>query len=414
MKSSWKTWSAAAALAVASFGLSGLASAQVKEVVMGFQIDRTGPTQNIGVPLAVGYHDYVDLVNANGGIDGVKLRISEVDNEYKVPPAVEGYERQKKDGAALISFFGTASTLALIPKTTEDKIPGMSPGFGSAASANGKNYPYTFLMAASYWSQAAAAVKFAKDQLGGSLKGKKIAYLYYDNPAGKEPLPILEDISKIEGFQLKEFAVPPPGLDMTAQALDIAQRYRADFVIAHLFGRAPSVSIKALKGNGYPLKKMVSFVWGGAEDDILSAGGYAAAEGYNTLQFAGVGSEYKVLDDIRAMYKKAGKEPPKEMASTAYYNRGVFFAALQIEAIRNALKLNGGKQPTGVDVKNGFEHIKGFTLGGIFPPLEVTPDDHEGGGWVKVFQVKGGKLVGVGDWFHAYPDVLKKHIAEGK
>ena len=44
MKSSWKTWSAAAALAVASFGLSGLASAQVKEVVMGFQIDRTGPT----------------------------------------------------------------------------------------------------------------------------------------------------------------------------------------------------------------------------------------------------------------------------------------------------------------------------------------------------------------------------------
>jgi len=414
MKTSLLKWGVAAAFAAASLAASGIASAQTKEVVIGFQIDRTGPTQSIGVPLAVGYNDYVNLVNSKGGIDGVKLKISEVDNQYKVPPAVEGYERQKKDGAVLISFFGTASTLALIPKTTEDKIPGMSPGFGSAASGNGKNYPYTFLMAASYWSQAAGAVKFAKTQLGGVLKGKKIAYIYYDNPAGKEPLPILEDLAKLEGFELKEFAVPPPGLEMGAQVLDITQRFRADFVIAHLFGRAPSVSIKEFKRNGYPLKKVLSFVWGGAEDDIDAAGGYAAAEGYNALQFAGVGSDYKVLDDIRAMYKAQGKEPPKEMASTVYYNRGVFFAALQIEAVRNALKLTGGKQPTGTDVKNGFEHIKGFTLGGFVPPLEVTPDDHEGGGWVKVFQVKGGKLVAVGDWFNGYRDVIKKHLDAAK
>jgi hypothetical protein len=28
-----------------------------------------------------------------------------------------------------------------------------------------------------------------------------------------------------------------------------------------------------------------------------------------------------------------------------------------------------------------------------------------------VFQVKGGMLVGVGDWFQAYPYVLMKHVA---
>jgi branched-chain amino acid transport system substrate-binding protein len=168
MKTSILKWGVAAAFAAATLA-SGAVMAQTKEVVIGFQIDRTGPTQNIGVPLAVGYNDYVNLINSKGGVEGYKIKVSEVDNEYKVPPAVEGYERQKKDGAVLISFFGTASTLALIPKTTEDKIPGMSPGFGSAASANGKTYPYTFLMAASYWSQAAGAVMFAKDQLGGVL-----------------------------------------------------------------------------------------------------------------------------------------------------------------------------------------------------------------------------------------------------
>jgi branched-chain amino acid transport system substrate-binding protein len=44
------------------------------------------------------------------------------------------------------------------------------------------------------------------------------------------------------------------------------------------------------------------------------------------------------------------------------------------------------------------------------PPLKITPQDHEGGGWVKVYQVKGGSLQPVGDWFRAYPDILQKNI----
>ena len=96
---------------------------------------------------------------------------------------------------------------------------------------------------------------FAKEKLGGSLKGKKIAYLFYDNPAGKEPLPILEDLAKTEGFELRTFAVPAPGLEMGAQVLDITGRFKPDFVITHLFGRAPSVSIKELKGKGYPAEQ---------------------------------------------------------------------------------------------------------------------------------------------------------------
>ena len=59
--------------------------------------------------------------------------------------------------------------------------------------------------------------------------------------------------------------------------------------------------------------------------------------------------------------------------------------------------------PTSDDVKNGFEQIHDFTLGGLVPPLKMTPEDHEGGGLVQVWQVKGGKLVAETDWFRAYP-----------
>jgi branched-chain amino acid transport system substrate-binding protein len=393
--------------------LAAPAHAQSKgEIVIGVQCDRTGPTQIVGTVLCPGFHDYIALVNSKGGVEGYQIKALEIDHEYKVPPSIESYERHKKEGAVTIAVYGTPHIYALAAKLTEDRIPGTSPGFGSAAAADGIRYPYIFPIAATYWSQGTAAVDFVKKQLGGSLKGKKIAYLFYDNPAGREPIEVLEDLATREGFQLKTFAVPPPGVEMGAQVLDIAQRYKADFVIGHLFGGAPSVSIKELKRVGYPLKKFVSFVWGAGEANIDGAGGFAAAEGYYCMQFAGVGTDYPVLNEIREMYQKQGKPAPKEMASTVFYNRGVLIAALHVEAIRNAVKAKGSGKITGDDAKKGFEKISNFTLGGLVPPLKITNTDHEGGGLVQIWQVRDGKFVKVTDWYAAYQDVVAKHIKE--
>jgi len=398
---------------VASLATATSSPAQSKgEIVIGVQCDRTGPTQIVGTVLCPGLHDYVALVNSKGGVEGHPIKAIEIDHEYKVPPAVESYERHKKDGAVTMAIYGTPQIYALTSKLTEDRIPGTSPGFGSAAAADGQRYPFIFPIAATYWSQAAAATDFAKKQLGGSLKGKKIAYLFYDNPAGREPIDLLGDIAEQEGFQLKTFAVPPPGVEMGAQVLDIAQRFKADFVISHLFGGAPSVSIKELKRIGYPMRKVIGLVWASAEANIEGAGGFGVAEGYYAMQFAGVGTDYPVLNEIREMYKKQGKPAPKEMASTVFYNRGVLIGALHVEAIRNAVKAKPDGKITGVDVKNGFEKINNFTLGGLVPPLKITAQDHEGGGLVQIWQVKGGKFEKSTEWFAAYQNVVAKHIKE--
>jgi branched-chain amino acid transport system substrate-binding protein len=400
--------------AAAVFGYAAAATAQQKEIIIGAQCDRTGPTQIVGVVICPAQSDYFNLVNSKGGVEGYTLRYEELDNEYKVPPAVEEYERQKQQGAVSMMIYGTPQTQALNQRLEADRIPGTSPGFGISAAADGKRFQYLFPIAATYWSQGAAAVKFVKDKLGGSLQGKKIAYVYYDNPAGHEPLPILEDLQKTEGFELRTFAVPPPGVEMGAQVLDISQRYRPDFVIAHLFGRSPSVAIKEFKRAGYPLSKVIGLVWASAEADITAAGGWPVAEGYHTLQFAGAGDDYPVRQEIKAIYKKAGKEPPKEMDDTVIYNRGLLNAALHVEAVRHAIEMTGGKKPTGEDVKKGFEQIHDFTLGGLVPPLKVTAEDHEGGGWVKIFQVKGGKLVPETDWFRAYPEVVAAAVKKAE
>lgn len=400
-----------ATIAVAG-GLAAMTAAQAGEIVIGQMTDRTGPTANVGNPLGDGVQDYIDLINSQGGVGGHTIRMLEVDNQYKVPPAVEGYQRFKSEGAVLVGLYGTPITQALTADLQKDMIPATSPGFGTAASADGDAYPYLFPAASSYWSQAGSAVEYAKQQMGG-LKGKKIAYLFYDNPAGREGLPVLRKLSELEGFTLNEFPVPAPGIEMDNQARDIARRFRADFVISHLFGRAPSVQINALKRAGFSLDKVVSFVWGASEADVAAAGGFEAAEGYSGIQFAGVGDDFQIRRDIKAMFKAQGKEVRESMASTVFYNRGLLIGALHVEALKHAVAANGGNADiTGTQVRDGFRAVSDFSLGGLMPPLNMAGGDHEGGGWTRVFKVTKDGFVPATDWFKGYRDVVFGMIKE--
>ena len=128
------------------------------------------------------------------------------------------------------------------------------------------------------------------------------------------------------------------------------------------------------------------------------------------MQFAGAGDNYPIRQQIKEMYQKDGKTPPALMANTVYYNRGLFNAAIEVQAIANALRTTHGRQPTGTDIKAGMEQIHDFTLGGLVPPLQITPTDHEGGGWVRIFRVQGEGLVPVTDWFNAYRDAVWKAV----
>ena len=112
MTTGLRRWSTAALLAAGGMLVSTAAMAQ-KEVVVGLMCDRTGPTSTVGTVLCPGMNDYVALVNSRGGIEGFQIRALEIDNEYKVPPAVESYERFKKEGAISVAIYGTPMVQAL-------------------------------------------------------------------------------------------------------------------------------------------------------------------------------------------------------------------------------------------------------------------------------------------------------------
>ena len=198
-------------------------------------------------------------LNSKGGVEGYKIKVLEIDNEYKVPPAIEAHERFKKEGAVLDGLYGTPQTAALTKKLEEDKILGTSPGFGTAAAADGKRYPYLFPIAATYWSQAPAAVEFVKKQLGGSLKGKKIAYLYLRQPGRARSRCRSSRIwQKQRGLRA---AGPSPcrrRASRWARRCSTSRSATGPTSSSRTCSAAsPSVSIKELKGKGYPLSKVI-------------------------------------------------------------------------------------------------------------------------------------------------------------
>src|SRR5215471_15847373 len=73
-------------LAIGVAGAADTALAQQKgEILIGEQCDRTGPTQIVGIRLCAAVLDYINLINQKGGVEGWKIRVDEIDHEYKVP-----------------------------------------------------------------------------------------------------------------------------------------------------------------------------------------------------------------------------------------------------------------------------------------------------------------------------------------
>src|SRR5262249_6690286 len=155
-------------------------------------------------------------------------------------------------------------------------------------------------------------------------------------------------------------------------------------------GRSPSVSIKEFKKAGFPLNRVVSFAWGAGDPDIEAAG-WDAAQGYLGLQFAAVGRSLMVIQEIIEMFRAQRKDVPRYVGGV-YYNRGVSIGAIIVEGIRLAIQKHG-LPVTGDKVRQGYEGIRDFDHQG-----------HEGGGYMRVYQVKGKEWVPVSGWIRGYHD----------
>jgi branched-chain amino acid transport system substrate-binding protein len=404
------------------------AEEQKPEQFVGILAYRTGPFAAGGSGFSSGKEDFMALINMKGGINGkIMYKWEECETAYNTERGVECYNRFR-DRMAFVHPLSTGITYALIPKGTEDKITVISGGYGRADASDGRVFPWIFTVPTNYWSQNTAKIKWiamqegwdGKDMatIGKYLKGKKIANLHIDVPYGQETKPILDAMAEKFGFQIRHFPVPWPGIDQKAQWMDIARRYKADWVINRNWGVSCTVPLKEAARLGFPREKILGVWWCGSEEDVLPAG--PAAKGYRTTNFHGVGRDFPIIQEVvDKVYGAMKGNIAFTRVGTVYYNRGFVAGIVDHEAILTAHKKFGVKVLTGEEFRWGMENlnitperIKEIGAEGLMQPLRTSCADHEGGGVVFIQQWDGEKWVNTGEVITPMKEFVRGLIEE--
>ena len=413
-----KTFQLIGSALIAAFTLSAATTvlAQSKEQFVPVLSYRTGPYAPNGTPWANGFVDYLKLVNVKGGINGVKISYEECETGYDTARSVECYERLKSKNPSFVQTLSTGATFAITEKAPGDKIPVLTVGYGRSESADGAVFKWNFPIAGTYWVAADTILQAIAKKEGGwdKLKGKKIALVYHDSPFGKEPIPLIQERSRIHGFELQLLPVTAPGVEQKATWLQVRQA-RPDYVVLWGWGVMNSTAIKEAQATGYPREKMYGVWWAGAEPDVKDVA--EGAKGYNaiTIQHGAEPNSDIVKFLLAQVHAKGQGTGPKEEVGQVLYLRGVMSAMIGIEGIRSAQERFGkGKVMSGEQVRWGLENLnltqaKLDALGfkGVMRPISTSCVDHMGAAWTRIHTWNGKAWEFTSDWMQADEQILK-------
>ena len=409
-----------ATLAATGLTASTAAVAQAKEQFFPLLVYRTGAYAPNGTPWANGKQDYLKMINArDGGVNGVKLTFEECEYGYATDRGVECYERLKsRPGVALFEPQSTGVTFALTEKAPGDKMPLLTVGYGLSAAQDGFAFKWNFPIMGSYWTGADIIIQNLAKKEGGfdKLKGKKVALVYHDSPFGKEPIPLLQERAKLNGFDLQLIPVTAPGAEQKAAWLQVRQS-KPDYVLLWGWGIMNSTALKEAQATGYPRDKMYGVWWAGAEPDVKDVGD--GAKGYNALALNPSGQAPKVIQDIlKYVHDKNQGSGPRDEVGSVLYTRGVLIQMLGIEAVRRAQERYGkGKVMTSEEVRWGLENLAldqkrldALGFAGVLRPISTSCGDHMGSTWARIQTWDGAKWGMTTDFMQADEQIIKPMV----
>jgi len=160
------------------------------EIKIGNIMPYSGPASAYGV-IGKTQEAYFNKINAEGGINGRKIKFISYDDGYSPPKAVEQVRKLVESDEVLVVFnpLGTPSNTAIQKYLNAKKVPQLFVATGATKWNDPKNFPWTMGWQPSYQSEAHIYAKYLmKEKPDG-----KIAILYQNDDFGKDYLKGLKD-----------------------------------------------------------------------------------------------------------------------------------------------------------------------------------------------------------------------------
>jgi ABC-type branched-subunit amino acid transport system substrate-binding protein len=362
------------------FSLPSMAAKVAADATIKFGMSApfSGPAGTYGRQMKSGIEACFQKVNEGGGVFGRHLELQALDDGYELAPALANAKQLIEHGQvfALMAFYGTATSTAMLPVLTANDVPLVGTISGSTALRE-PMHPLMFHLRASYDDETATIVK----QLV-SVGIKRIAVFYQDDGFGNAGLTgVTKALAKSQLSPVAVASVPRNSIEVSDAVAKISAANPQAVVAVTLFRPTAAFITQLRKAGSKPYFVALSPV---GTDQLISELGPEAARGVQVTQVIPYpwGDTLPVVREYkRDLQQYSATEPVSYYGLEGYLN-----ARLIVEALQRA-----GPNPTRAGLIAALRKAP-FDLGGY--RLNFKPGGNSGSNYVEISVIgAGGRIL---------------------
>lgn len=348
-----------------------------KSILIGQSAAFSGPSGELGREFRKGAHEYIQQVNAQGGIYGREIVVIYRDDQYEPQKTrINTKQLVEQEGVfALFGYVGTPTISAAMPIIKANQVPVLATVSGAQILRKPTN-PLVFNIRASYHEELSAIARYFK-QYGR----KEIALIYQDDGFGKDGKSGLEKALQKEGIRPPIAIIPIPRkapLRTIQKAAEKSASVKPDaVVIISTYNNVANITEALRKEKSEAQIFTLSFVGSQALAKTLGKNGHGI----------GISQVVPFPWDARIPLVREYQNTIKKNQSNTQYGfsslEGFLAAKILVEALKNS-----GPEPTRKNFIKALEQMRGKSFGGY--QIEFSPVNHNGSKYVELTFITGG------------------------
>ena len=349
-----------------------------RSILLGQSAAFSGPSGELGREFRKGAHEYIQQVNAHGGVYGREIVVIYRDDQYEPARTLANTKQlvEQEGVFALFGYVGTPTFQAALPIIEANKVPVIATVSGAQALRK-PNKNSVFNIRASYHDELSTIVQYLKHY------GKKeIALIYQNDSFGKDGKLGLEKALKREGLR-------PPIVSLPIQRkapLHVIQKIgqstadaKPDAVITISAYNNVANVVEALRQKKIDAQIFtISFVGSQALAKQLGKNGHGV----------GISQVVPFPWDARMPLVKEYQNVITKNRSNTQYGFSSLEGFLAAKVLVEALK-DSGPEPTRKKFVAALERMQGKSFGGY--QISFSPENHNGSKYVELTFITGGK-----------------------
>ncbi|MDW4500417.1 ABC transporter substrate-binding protein [Sulfitobacter sp. D35] len=394
-----RTFLATGTAATAALGAPMILRAQPSEYVIASSLPLTGPFATAGQLVSPGFKMFEALVNEDGGIGGVPIRITIEDSGYDPAVALANYQRALATEPNLVMYYGdsTGFMKLVAPELKGENARLMGSTSFASDLANPAENPYQYLPGPSYEDQVDILLQNIKDA-GGST----VAFMFSNTEFGRDP--IAHGKAKAEELGIEvvlEESTKVQGADIPTHVTKLAQSGAEHCILqGYVTGVWPQL-IGGARQFGLPTQFHGTF-WGMEKliADRVTAEAGPVLDGYSGVmpyRYSYDDADAPIYQRYAAFQKANFAGTPLETYMPTWGLQGLCSLTLGVEALRRAAEK--GLELTADNAAEELAGITDYDTGGFFGGPVSMVGNKIGTGRVYTYDAEGGLFTPSSDWF---------------